>query len=206
MGIAREIARLRPNSSGLLPNTNIEAVAASKLTGAVALATQVSGTLPDANAPSGSVIQVVQVFKTDTAVHAAGSFTDISGLSASITPINTNSKILVMFSVMATAYFTTVQLRITRNGTAIGLADSSSSRVQTIVGGHYPSSDENHQSFPWSSCFLDSPSTTSQLTYKIQVKSQDGRQVFINRSGNDADNSNWSMRATSHITLLEISA
>lgn len=38
MGIARNIARLIPNGSGLLPNANIEAVAASKLTGSVALA------------------------------------------------------------------------------------------------------------------------------------------------------------------------
>jgi hypothetical protein len=49
MGIARNLARLVPNGSGLLPNANIEAVAASKLTGQV----------PDANAPSGSVIQVL---------------------------------------------------------------------------------------------------------------------------------------------------
>lgn len=38
MGIARNIARLIPNGSGLLPNANIEAVAASKLTGSVPLA------------------------------------------------------------------------------------------------------------------------------------------------------------------------
>jgi hypothetical protein len=38
MGIARNIARLVPNGSGLLPNANIEAVAASKLTGSVAIA------------------------------------------------------------------------------------------------------------------------------------------------------------------------
>jgi hypothetical protein len=47
MGIARNIARLIPNGSGLLPNTNIEAVAASKLTGQVA----------DANAPSGALFR-----------------------------------------------------------------------------------------------------------------------------------------------------
>lgn len=83
MGIARNIARLVPNGSGLLPNANIEAVAASKLTGQV----------PDANAPSGSVLQVVTT-QTTTQVSVTGSDAGI-GLSASITVLN-NSRVLVL--------------------------------------------------------------------------------------------------------------
>jgi hypothetical protein len=193
MGKARDLARLSPNSSGQLPDANLLALAANKL----------SGVIPDANAPSGSVIQVVQTFKSDTSVIGSASFVDLTGLVATITPISTSSKILVLVSVQATAYFTTVQLRLTRNGTDVGVANSSG-RVSTLMGAHYPASDENHQNNPFTSSFLDSPSSTSLLTYKVQIKTQDGRNAYINRSGNDADNSNWSMRSTSNITLLEI--
>jgi hypothetical protein len=83
MGIARNIARLVPNGSGLLPNANIEAVAASKLTGQVA----------DANAPSGSVIQVVSTnYTTRTVISQTTSVIDITGMSVTITPSSASNK------------------------------------------------------------------------------------------------------------------
>ena len=193
------------------PNSNTDRVltlpdeTGTVLTGVSSLvAGNLTGSVPTSAMPAGSVIQVVQAFKTDTAVHASSSYTDISGLVVTITPSSATNKILVMFNVQATCNTNTVQLRITRNGTEVGIADAASSRVRTTVGAYWPTTDANHQSFPFSACFLDSPSTISELTYKIQVKSQDGVNVFINRSANDADNSDWGMRSTSNITLMEI--
>ena len=52
---------------------------------------------------SGSILQVVSVTKADTFSVSGATFTDITDLSASITPTSTNSKILIVASVSASA-------------------------------------------------------------------------------------------------------
>jgi hypothetical protein len=172
--------------------------------GAVTSAALASGVPTRAQLPAGSVLQVLQAFKTDTTTLAVSSFTDIPSLDVTITPSSTSSKILIMTSVQATTYQRTVQFRITRNGTAVGVANAAGSRVQTLMGGFYNSTDANHQNNPFASFFLDSPVSTSALTYRIQIKVQSGDSAYINRSGNDSDNSDWAMRSTSNITVMEI--
>jgi len=81
MGIARNIARLVPNGSGLLPNANIEAMAASKLTGQVA----------DANAPSGSVVQVVSATYSTNVNISTGSWSVDYGMGVAIYRNNSTS-------------------------------------------------------------------------------------------------------------------
>jgi len=154
--------------------------------------------------PTGSVLQVIQTVKTDSSIVSSSSFTNIPVLSVAITPSSTSSKIYVSYSVQASAYNNTVQLRIVRDSTAIGISDAVGSRTRATQAQFFPSSDANHPSGPMSSSFLDAPSSTSELTYKIQVKSQDSASVYFNRSGNDADNGNWSARTTSQITVMEI--
>ncbi len=165
MGIARNLARLVPNGSGLLPNANIEAVAASKLTGQVA----------DANAPSGSVIQVVSM-STNTSVSTnSESFSD-TGLTATITPLNTSSRILIIASFGDTANQNQgspagIKLILFRNATKLG------------GGGGLPSGNFANQ---WNYAgvanahlitsgniqYVDSPASTSALTYKFQFATQ----------------------------------
>ena len=53
--------------------------------------------------------------------------------------------------------------------------------------------------------FLDSPASTSALTYKLQVKVQSGATSYVNRSGNDA-NADYAPRTSSSITVMEVSA
>jgi hypothetical protein len=81
MSLARNLARLFPNASGLLPNANIEAMAASKLTGQV----------PDANAPSGSVIQVVQSISTASFSNSTTSMADANYCAVSQASRDNNS-------------------------------------------------------------------------------------------------------------------
>jgi hypothetical protein len=79
-------SELIPNS--IITNAKINDVAATKLTGQV----------PDANAPSGSVIQVVQgSLASGTWSTTSGSFVD-TGLVANITPSSTSNKVLVIFT------------------------------------------------------------------------------------------------------------
>ena len=155
--------------------------------------------------PAGSVLQVKQYFFSGSFTGTSTSFYD-TGLSVTITPSSTSSKILVMMNVTATCYNATWQLRFMRGSTAIGVGDSSQSRTQSTVGGFHATTDANHQSNPTSAQLLDSPNTTSATTYKVQYKVQSGHTVYINRSGNDANNSDWSHRSTSSITVMEIAA
>lgn len=179
-------------------SADIASLAASKL----------SGQVPDANAPSGSVIQVVQTVKTDIFTTYSTSFVDVTGLSATITPLSATSKILVMVTLTgggaSNAYG---QGNILRGSTVIAQGDSSGSRTSAtfFVG------SENTQSAAskmW--CFgmnlLDSPNTTSATTYKIQVRSDSaaGRTLSINTPGDTATNLSYITRGVSSITLMEI--
>jgi hypothetical protein len=161
-----------------------------------------TGTLPKARLPAGSVLQVLSASKTDTFSTASGSFTDITGLSVSITPTSASSKILIMFSVPASSISSAGwYLNLVRNSTNIIIADAAGSRVTATVSTYIA---PNSQSFTMASQYLDSPATTSATTYKLQLKSQDGGfTAFVNRTANDVDNSDYN-RATSNITVMEI--
>jgi hypothetical protein len=204
MGIARNIARLIPNGSGLLPNANIEAVAASKLTGSVALATQVSGTLPDANAPSGSVIQVVSATKTDTFSTTSSSYVDVTGLSVSITPSSASNKILITGLVNFGGPNDVAYIRLVRDSTAICVGPAAGNRVSAMA--QQRNSTDTADAEAASVNFLDSPNTTSSVTYKIQAcNSPGGWTTRINSSADDADQTNRG-RTASTITVMEIAA
>lgn len=163
-----------------------------------------SGTLVTSNAmPTGSVLQVLQSVKTDTfSSSTTNSWVDITGLSVSITPSSSSNKILVMAQVMAAGAVTTnnVLLRMVRNSTAINVGDSASSRVPSFACTQ-ASNDNNNAPTPHAS-FLDSPSTTSSVTYKIQAWSN-ASTMYINRTPNDGDNS-YTPRGASTITVMEI--
>ena len=53
----------------------------------------------NADFPAGSVLQVVSTAKSDQFTTSSTSFTDVTGMSATITPTSSSSKILVIFSV-----------------------------------------------------------------------------------------------------------
>lgn len=197
MGIARNIARLVPNGSGLLPNANIEAMAATKLTGIV----------PDANAPSGSVIQVVQTIKTDSFSATGNSGVtpyEVTGLNVTITPSSTNSKILLIaeiFMGMADFYNTNYYWNISRGSTAIGIGTVGTQRFagghnMYLLAGTIPFAAGNAK------LVLDSPATTSATTYKIFIGAADlNATLYINRRGSTTNDS-----GVSSITALEIAA
>lgn len=211
MGIARNIARLIPNGSGLLPNANIEAVAASKLTGSVALATQVSGTLPDANAPSGSILQVVQATQTTTTTYSvAQSWISMSSfLSESITPISSSNRILIMLQLGKVHNINGVIIRLTRAGSVItgALGQAAGSRPQaTIANVSGFNADTNH-SDGVNITYIDSPATTSSTTYSFDAYSEGSGVTGFNRSISDGDNTQeYSARVMSSIILMEIAS
>jgi hypothetical protein len=91
----------------------------------------------------------------------------VSGLSVTITPTLSTSKILILSTFGMTA----------GNGSSIyytgfaQLVRGSTSLAQQIVGGYYPNGNLGHQVsyVPTAFNYLDSPATTSATTYKIQA-------------------------------------
>jgi hypothetical protein len=161
--------------------------------------------LPDANAPSGSVLQVVQAYKSDTFTTTSTSFTTITGLSASITPISSSSRILVIASVTGSQQVgaNDAYLGIFRDSTQIALGDAGGTRIRST-------SQLMTSSAGWSTCiafsFVDSPSTTSSITYTVQARTNGTGTLYINRGNNDQDGAIGAGRTPSSIILMEIAA
>ena len=179
----------------------------STFTGAVTAAnTLVTGSrgISAASVPAGSVIQVQQAVITSVFSTTSTSFTDITGLGVSITPSSSTSKILIMGSLSrgcASAVIT--NYRFTRSGTAIYVGDASGSRSQSSGAYYVGASDNTSQIGGVEFKYLDSPATTSSITYQIQMKTQGGETVYVGRTNNDSDAANIP-RLPASIIVMEI--
>ena len=158
--------------------------------------------VPFQKMPSGSVLQVVQTVKTDdfSASLAQDTVTDITGLSASITPSSASNKILVSYDIHIHTTANTGKIQLMRDSTKIGINTSTSGfEAQTSMSAN----DVVYSLTVSSFSFLDTPSTTSSVTYKPQLSHGSGttRTVYVNRP--ETTNTRHG-RVSSQITLMEI--
>lgn len=158
--------------------------------------------------PAGTVLQVKSTTKTDTwsDTPGAGVFSDITGLSVSITPASSSNKILVTFSTIVSASaLSTTGVRLVRDSTAISIGDARSPDTgPRVTSGGVGNVGTTWQSYVLSNSFLDSPSTTSSVTYKLQLTGNNSSTQYVNRTARDVNNSEADYRSTSHITVMEI--
>ncbi len=119
----------------------------------------------------GQVIQTVVAGIVEV-TSSSGTYVDLTGFSASITPSATSSKILINCSInyggTSNIYSTS---RIVRGSTAIGLGDAAGSRTRGTV---FTSNNVLQKATNSAVQFLDSPSTTSATTYKLQITLNSG--------------------------------
>jgi len=158
----------------------------------------------------GKIAQVISTVKTDTFTSTSGSLTDITGMSAAITPSATSSKVLVkvVMHVGMTAADRYSVFQLVRGSTAISLGAASSSRSNaSFAHVRVDANGSANEVETKTITFLDSPSTTSATTYKMQGLTQtDSSPSFtVNRSGGDADAAHG-FRVASSITLMEVLA
>ena len=152
----------------------------------------------------GKVLQVVTTTKTDTfEATATDTWHYVTGLTATITPSSTSSKILVTGHVMGSSRNSGAARRfyvlLLRDSTVVGQGDTSSSRLR-VHNSSFSDNGANNATIPIN--FLDTPSSTSALTYKIQVR-DDTDGVRVNAAPGDS-NSNTYPRAVSTITVMEV--
>jgi hypothetical protein len=155
-------------------------------------------------AGSGGVLQVVQAQKTDTFSTQSQSFVDITGLSVSITPVSASNRILISMSVNFGPNAHS-DLRILRDSTAIAIGDAAGNRVRSTAHTYRGFSGGVYDIIPATIIWLDSPNTTSAITYKIQTANPYNASYIttINRSQADNDFS-YEGRTVSTITAMEI--
>ena len=160
-------------------------------------------TLPSGT--GGKILQVVSVTKTDKAtLTSLDTWTDISGMSAAITPSSSSNKIFVqvMLSHGMDSSPGDAAFKLLRGSTDIAIGDADGSARRVTVGSQTRDFDEMKNS---NISFLDSPATTSATTYKIQWMIRSG--LFRLNSEGSSSNANISYdRGISTITLFEVAA
>jgi len=158
---------------------------------------------------SGGIIQIVQALKTDAFSTTSTSFVDITGMSLTITPQSSNSKILIDVCINHGAD-QIGGLRVLRGSTPVGIstAVSGSNQVNASFGAHRT----NNITTNYVGCkFFDSPATTSETTYKLQVFMDNhlslNAQIFNLNKPENPDNLNQPriVGTISSITAYEVS-
>ena len=154
----------------------------------------------------GKVLQVVSANKTDTSSSGSTSFVT-SGLEVTITPSATSSKIFIIANPnLGAAGDNTIGCCILRDSTELNVADAASARSLWASNSQYQYNSYGTIAFPMS--YLDSPSSTSAITYKVAYKmgvvnNASYPYVWMNRGPYDTDNLNYG-RSSSTITVMEI--
>ena len=140
---------------------------------------------------TGKVLQVVSASQTNTVTSSDTSYVDTTGLSVAITPSSSSNKLFIMYDIMCGDSHTgrNASLRIMRDSTGI------------ISPSNYWRLDDATRMNQLSGNFLDSPSTTSEVTVKVQWRAESPGTISLNRRG---DNS--TVRSVSTISVMEISA
>jgi len=146
---------------------------------------QISGT-----SGFGKIGQIVQTTKTDLFSTTSTSFVDVTGVTASITPTATSSKIYVILNGHANSSQASTQiyrLKLLRGSTSIGLS-----------GQVFESYGVSNAPQTFSTFLLDEPSSTSSVTYKLQCLVS-GDTCYIGGFGN-------AVEAPTTLTLMEVLA
>ena len=177
-------------SVGGLPNGTVDADTLAS--NAVTSAKLASGAITRSSLPAGSVLQTVQVTTTAQTENAYTS--QQTFLTASITPTDSNNKILVNVNCGGCGSRNTStfwRMRIKKDGSLLR-------GVASYIGGY--GDDSGNEDYP-SCSFLDSPGTTNAITYTLHGDRVSGS---ANCYFNHNDSSGTNSQSQSSMTLMEI--
>jgi len=150
----------------------------------------------------GKILQVLQGTLTTPLTTTSTSYVDL--LTVDITPSATDSKIYVSFTTNAGTNGDVAHLytSLFRDSTEIGSATSTDSRT----GAQTVTNTGAGQQMNYAGALLDSPSSTSAITYKIKVKVGGVQTGYWNRSARDNNAAFYDGRTVTQITVMEVAA
>ena len=152
----------------------------------------------------GKIGQVVSTTLSTVTSTTSDSFSDISGLAVSITPSATSSKVLVFVNLsLGSQAAYSAQLRLMRDSTAICIGTDSG------IGGSQVQATFHQKG--WSDTaivnqgmnFLDSPSSTSSISYNVEWRETENTTLYLNRMYTTSNNVSYPWVAST-ITAMEV--
>ena len=132
---------------------------------------------------NGGIIQVAVTQKSDVFTWGTTGDVAITGMSVSITPTRSDSKILVQVQIGASGVYNNaypIFWQLYKNGSQISGAKGSGTSGSTVKCASYTKNYVYYTGTSTSFSFLDSPSTTSATTYQLygQRHSSSGTAYF----------------------------
>ena len=171
--------------------TKVTGAGVGTLDSATITSATITNQLTDANMSAGSVIQVVHNSNASDVALTNDTSTFSTAITADITPRATSSKILILLEGagdVQNGNYRALYWRILRDST----------QIKTMSYHMYDANEQNHNIDAITLHTLDSPSTTSQITYSIQARHTSGSSTsgtyngYVNRYN------------TTRVTLFEI--
>ena len=161
--------------------------------------------LTTTNPKTGNILQVQQTVGTGTYSTTSQTYSDV--ITCAITPASTSNKIICIYKIgLSTSnggY--SGAARLVRNSTAIYVGDAAGSRTQ--ASSHFVADSDgigHVKIFDQAGTFMDSPSTTSAITYRLQFRTDySGTAVYAGRSVQDSDYT-YRGRVPTSLLLMEV--
>ena len=168
--------------------------------------------LTSADLPTGTVLQVVSTTKSDvfSSSQAAYGTAAVTGMTASITPRSTSSKILVTITANGSrsSNLGAIGGNITRDGSTLSgaIGDAVTGKTSITGGDTGAVNQDGNTNAQFVMTYLDSPNTTSSVEYGFELynSSTVTQTLYLNRNANDTSNQPYGTRTISTITLMEI--
>ena len=186
---------------------------ASLPTNSVGSSQLASGAITSAAMPTGSVLQVQNTQYTATTSTSVADSTNVSldHLAVNITPISTSS--IIRIDAAVTGEWSNESPTwnsnwfFYRDSTKLSAPTASNKSIGIHMGTSISIYVANNSSTPENAyyTYFDTPSTTSQITYKVAVYQGSGSTYtwYTNRTAGDADNDQYE-RGVSFISVTEI--
>ena len=155
----------------------------------------------------GKIGQVVQTHFTTQSQMSSSSFAAISGCTVDITPSATSSKVFVMISLCSGVNGASYGFfKLYRDSTVIGSGSDSSNRIGCNFSISQNDGDNTSDGVKQVNYqYLDSPSSTSALTYTVQASTFNNSTITYNKTPDNSDNGRTA-QGSSTITVLEVLA
>ena len=166
----------------------------------------VSNVFETVAAAGGKIGQCLSTTLSTNTSTTSATFVDIAGLAIAITPAASTSKIFITVGLSCGSQADySAQMQIMRDSTAICI------NTDGAKGGSQPATTWQQKASSPSRVhhmamnFLDSPSSTSEISYNVEWRETEGTTLYLNRAHTTSDSASYPWCAST-ITVMEVLA